>query len=145
MFFKRCLSASAACGLAALSATAEPCSATAFSPAAGELYLTAETALLHEDDAARALELTDKLWASNLNCYERGGVRKLRAATLVELGQHERAADLLVPLVSDLDLPASERARQAYNIGQLYKAAGNEEAGEPYLQMSEDLKTPTSE
>ena len=144
MFF-RFLCASAACCLTSLGATGEPCSETAFGPTVGELYLTAETALLQEDDASRALELTDELWASNLNCYERGGVRKLRAAILVELGQHERAADLLVPLVSDLDLPASERARQAYNIGQLYKAAGNEEASELYLQMSKNLKPQTSE
>ncbi|MEM5516561.1 hypothetical protein WNY37_06345 [Henriciella sp. AS95] len=121
-------------------AQAEPCNKSTFSSKTGEAYLEAETALMEKNDPAAALPITTALWTSNLNCFERDSVRKLRAAVFVELKDFGNAISLLDPIVSDESQPREERARTAYNIGQLYRAMGNVEAGAPYLALSEKLK-----
>ncbi|WP_300375982.1 hypothetical protein [Henriciella sp.] len=124
---------------AGLCAEAQACTVNSFSSKNGAIYLEAETALLQEHDPQEALALSDTLFSSELNCYERQAVRKLRAAIYVELGEHTNAAMMLIPLVSDKSLSASERSTQAHNIGQIFLAAGDEKAGSKWLKMSKDI------
>lgn len=63
----------------------------------------------------------------------------MKAAALVELKDFESAiAELKIVLEHPL-LSTEEKAREAYNIGQLYRVLGDQEAVAPYLDMSETL------
>ncbi|MGB3624350.1 MAG: hypothetical protein WA989_00880 [Henriciella sp.] len=123
-------------------AQAEPCTATTFSSAHGAAYMEAETALVDDSEPEAALSVTEALWSSNLNCFERASVRKLRAAALVELDEYKSAIALLKPLVSDLSESRADRARTAHTIGQLYLASGDQTSAATYLELSEKLSAP---
>lgn len=124
----------------ALGANAAPCNASTFSAEHGAAYLQAETALIEDDNAETALEITEALWASDLNCFERASVRKLRAASFIEISDYASAVDMLRPLLSDETEPAADRAKIAYNIGQLYLSIGEEAAATPYLELARKLR-----
>lgn len=135
----KCMIVALAAGTAALCGEASACAVSTFTSTHGETYIEAEVALIDDADPARALELTGMLWASDLNCFERTSVRKLRAATLVELEDYGRAAELLEPLAEDTAQPDAERAQTAYNVGQLYLAIGEAEKGQRFLDLSDAL------
>ncbi|WP_156807967.1 hypothetical protein [Henriciella marina] len=126
-------------GTLALPAMSEACTETVFSGSVSEQYMKAEIALIEEDNATKALDITDDLWTADLNCYERQSLRKLRAASFVEINNSAGAIDMLLPLLEDDASPASDRARTAYNIGQLYSNLGEAEKAQHYLEMSDAL------
>ena len=122
-----------------LGAQASPCSAGHFTDEHGKTYLSAETALLEDEAPGRAVSILDTLQASGLNCYEALATHRMKAAALVELKDFESAiAELKIVLEHPL-LSTEEKAREAYNIGQLYRVLGDQEAAAPYLDMSETL------
>ena len=69
----------------------------------------------------------------------------MKAAALVELKDFEAAIAELKHVLEHPLLSTDDKARQAYNIGQLYGVLGDEEAGAPYLEMSEALKAQAGE
>ena len=125
MFFIRCLSASAACGLAALSAMAEPCEATEFTKPHGEAYLEAETALFQDDDASKTLVMSEKLLNSDLNCLERLATQKLRAIALAFSQEYDAAIDLQV--LETGPIPNDEQAEIAESLSLLHRAREGED------------------
>lgn len=126
-------------GTLALPAMSEACTETVFSASVGEQYLKAETALIQEDNAAEALDIIDGIWTADLDCFERQSLRKLHAASFIEVGNYQGAIDMLLPLLEDDAAPVEDRARTAYNIGQLYSSLGEAEKAQHYLDMSDAL------
>ena len=130
MKFLICL---ASLGAISLSTTATPCTAAHFTQSTGQAYLAAESALLDDDDPARAADILTTLQGSGLNCYETLAVHKMKAAALVSQEKYEAA---IAELAATLDHPlmsADERAEANYNIGQLYLSLGDETAAARYL------------
>lgn len=127
MFFIRCLSASAACGLAALSATAEPCEATEFTKPHGEAYLEAETALFQDDDASKTLVMSEKLLNSDLNCLERLATQKLRANALAFSQDYDAAIDLLEQVLESGAISKAEQAKTMESLSLLHRARKGED------------------
>ena len=126
-------------GTLALPAMSEACTETVFSASVGEQYMKAETALIEEDNATKALDIAGNLWTADLNCYERQALRKLRAAGFIEINNSAGAIDMLLPLLEDDAAPVEDRARTAYNIGQLYSSLGEAEKAQTFLDMSDAL------
>ncbi|WP_084397778.1 hypothetical protein [Henriciella aquimarina] len=132
-------------GLATLTASASPCTASEFSQPTADRYLEAEQALLREEDAQSAVAILTDLQTTDLNCYEEASVHRMKAAALVEIKEYEAAIAELKPVLSSGTLSASEKAKHAYNIGQLYLAMDDQESAQPYLDMSEKLKADSGE
>ena len=126
--------------MTALGAQASPCTKTNFTSANGDIYLEAETALIQGDDPQSVLDLTEDLWGSDLNCFERETVRRLRAATFVELRDYKSAINLLKPLALDESLPDQQRAETANNLVELYNQLGHPEDAAPYAELRDRLR-----
>ncbi|MEQ9316904.1 MAG: hypothetical protein RLN72_13700 [Henriciella sp.] len=120
-------------------AAAPPCTETSFSAEHGQSYLTAEKALIEDDAPEVAVAITGQLLWSDLNCFEKPAVHRLRAASLVELGKLSEAAEELEPVLHDMNLPAVDRAELARNIGLLFQADGQAERGQTFLDMALDI------
>ena len=123
----------------ALGAQAAPCTKTSFTSANGKIYKQAETALVKSGAPQTALDLTGELWDSNLNCYERQSVRRLRAATFAMMNDYKSAIELLEPLTKDESLPKQQRADTAGSIADLYTQHGEQRAAKPYIELKEKL------
>lgn len=133
-FIKGALAACVFGAFGASAATAQACDTTEFGSQNGALYLTAETELLVNDNAAAALQAINRLRQQELNCYEEGAVLRLSAAVKVESGDYSGAVQDLLTAIQRGFVPESERATTYYNISQLYMQDENHVQALEYMR-----------
>jgi tetratricopeptide (TPR) repeat protein len=104
-------------------AHAQACAETEFTSATGQAYLDAESQLTQSNNAAEAARLGEALLTRQLNCYERGAVLKLLAASYLRAGQNVRAAQMLEQALSAGAITAADRPQTLINIAQIYLQA----------------------
>lgn len=128
MSMKLFIKGAATAGLLAFfgaSASAQACDVTEFRSKPAEIYLKAETAHLQEKNNQEAARLLQQLRAiPDLNCYERNAATQLSAGINIALGRYEAAVRDL-EAVANSGVPADQRLKIFYNIGQLYLQADN--------------------
>ena len=101
-------------------AQAQACQETQFSASNSELYMTAETELLTNKNAAGALVGLDRLLSQPLNCYEEGAALRLGAVIKIELQNYASAARDLETALSKGYIPEWGVVEIYYNLSQLY-------------------------
>ncbi len=106
-------------------ASAQACDVTEFRSKPAEIYLKAETEHLQNNNNQKAAELLQQLRAiPDLNCYERNAATQLSAGINIALGRYDAAVRDL-EAVANSGVPADQRLKIYYNIGQLYLQADN--------------------
>ncbi|MEL6662729.1 MAG: hypothetical protein AAFO57_02700 [Pseudomonadota bacterium] len=119
---------------------AQSCEATGFGKQSGQIYLSAENALLRDENPAQALAYLNQLRAGTLNCYEEGAVLRLSAAVKVESGEDYAGAiqDLKTAMARGY-MSNEEAVKTQYNIAQLHMSLREYRQAAAYLNRWVEL------
>ena len=139
LFIKGAATAGVLAVFGAASAVAQSCEITEFRSKPAEIYLKAETEHLQNKNNEEAARLLQQLRAiPDLNCYERNAATQLSAGINIALGRYDAAVRDLESVIN-AGVPAEQRMKITYNIGQLYLQGENlpkaREAFNKWIQM----------
>lgn len=113
--------------------SAQTCEITELSPALSETFLSAQNALIANQDGRAAARQLAELRFETLNCYEKGAVLGLSAQIKLMQGDFLGAAGDLRASLDGGYIPADERLPMLKSLGQIYLAEAQYDDGLPFM------------